>query len=265
MDVPFFLPTSSGPLAVGASIDPEQPSEGYPVLFLPGGHHPRSRNRVRLEIARDLAAKGRAVFRADYPGAGLSPLPALERDELLPAFLEALAWIRDACGVDRVAVGGTCGGASHALALAARDRAVHSVVAIDCPLTRRRRPQQKKSQRLKAGLAAIDAVGTRATPMLVGKKQIRDEHAPWFPHLVEDLVGATEHARVTFVYGENDYFYTDLQRLLGDDILPASVLRSLDVKTRPGAQLYGFKDPADMEWLRGSVVASLLEAERVDV
>lgn len=259
MEVPFFVPTSHGDLAVGATLDPGALGTTEPVLFLPGGDHPRSRNRVRLEIARELALRGRAVFRLDYPGAGLSPIDKVPRGDTVDVLLEVVTWVRQATGSDTLAVGGTCGGARHAIALSARDHSVSSVVAIDCPIARRR----KTGRRLRAGIAAIDPLGGRVASVLAAGGR-GGEANEWFPGLIEDLAEATKTARIAFVYGGNDIFYGHLKRLITEEgLFPPGTTEQWTLEVRPDAQLYGFSDPEDMKWLRGSVV-SYLTGEAAD-
>lgn len=264
MEMPFYVPTSFGEIAVGASLERDQESQGHPVLFMAGGEHPRGRDRVRLQIARDLASKGRPAFRIDYPGAGLSPSEGVDGEDLLQLLLEVVAWIRDICSAERIAVGGTCRGAAHAVALAARDSSINSVVAVDCPImTRLRKTRRRVAGRLRAGIAAIDPIGTRATPLLVGGGRNETQDLTWSPPLMEALEAASATANICFVYGGNDVFYGHLQRLIAEGPLPAEVTRRWTVEVRPDAQLYGFSEPADMKWLREVVVAFLLSTEQI--
>jgi pimeloyl-ACP methyl ester carboxylesterase len=257
MEVPFFVPTSFGDLAVTGAVDPAATDGGGPVLFLAGGEMPRSRNRVRVAMTRDLARTGRPAFRVDYPGAGLSPAPRLKEEEETAALLEVVRWLCDVCGSDTIALGGTCGGALKALRLAAMEPSVDAVVAIDSPIIKRR----KSSRRVRGGLAAIDPLGGRVTSLLTGGSAGKELEYPWFPGLIEDLEVVGPRAKVAFVYGADDAFYPDLQRLLSESPLSSDVKGRLTVEILPGAQLYGFSDPADMKWLRETVVSFLTAAE----
>lgn len=256
MQVPFFVPTSAGPLDAMAHLPDGGQLRSPAVVFLPGGENPRTRNRVGLQLARDLAATGQPVLRLDLPGCGLSPIPDVmtDRDVLASTLVEAVAWFRDATGSSSSAIAGTCGGAATALAVAARDPGTEAAIAIDLPTIRRRK--RKTLRRVRAGIAAVDPVGERFTTLLAGGGSKGDDMG-WFPGVLDSLRRADDDTQITFVYGEDDHFYEDFKLLQNSDELPREVIDRWNVEVRSGRQLYGFTKVEDMQWLTQRLVARL--------
>ncbi len=260
MQVPFFVPTSAGTIDAIAHLPDGGALKGPAVVFLPGGDNPRTRNRVGLELARDLATNGQPVMRLDLPGCGLSPIPEVikDRDVLGHALVEAVAWFREMTGAETSAIAGTCGGAATSLAVAARDPLTTKAIAIDLPTIKRKK--RKALRRVRAGIAAVDPVGERFTAALVGGGS-KGEMEGWFPSVIDSLERAAGGTQVTFVYGGADHFYEDFQELMNSDVLGEEIRSAWDVKVLPDAQLYGFTKVEDMAWLRDALVEILAQPE----
>jgi alpha-beta hydrolase superfamily lysophospholipase len=100
------------------------------LVLLNAGTFPRSGPfRMNVELARELAAKGYAVFRFDLPGVGESPrLSNLSPVEAVSASLDCLS--RDHGGRHFV-VGGICSAADLGWRVAEGDRRVCGVLLLD--------------------------------------------------------------------------------------------------------------------------------------
>lgn len=258
MDVPVFAPTSAGPLAATAHIPEGGDVQGPCVLLLPGGQNPRSRDRMGLDMAREMATRGQPVLRVDLPGCGLSPTDEILQDrELLAGVLsEAIAWFRDLTHINHSAVAGTCGGAMLSLAVAKMDIATERAVAIDMPLLRRR-GKKSRLRRVRAGIAAIDPVGERMTSRLVASGGDDKGHIEWMPGVLEDLAAAAEAAQVTLIYGGEDHFFDDFNTATASDGFPPNLRDKLRIEVLEGAQLYGFTKIKDLEWLQATMIRQL--------
>lgn len=99
----------------------DNPSDVGVVLFTGGGWMPSThRNRMYVDLARQLAAMGCTVIRFDYSGVGDSTGNTRVFDAMAPHVDDALAMVKElrANGVDRVVLVGTCYGGRTALAAA---------------------------------------------------------------------------------------------------------------------------------------------------
>jgi pimeloyl-ACP methyl ester carboxylesterase len=243
MEIPVFLPTSVGSLAAVATLPADGSLVGPPVVWLPGGTNPRTRDPVIRQTARDIADRGQAMLRVDYPGCGLSGGSRLSDQDLLPVLLEACEWFRQSCGAGQITVGGSCRGAKLAIELATMTSHIGDVVSVSPPLGIRGRPRRRR--KIRAGIAALDPVGSRMTPWLAGGDRLMGrEDEEWALGVLQLLAAA--RARIAFIHGTEDPG-SELYALLGD--LPEDLAPRISVTVRKGAQLYGFKKIADMEWL----------------
>lgn len=252
MDLPFYVPTSVGDLAAIGRV-PDEGIGGPPVLLLAGRDSPRSKERVRWDIARDLAVVGRPCFRVDYPGVGLSAAPAAAAEQTVEVLGEAATWIRTACGASNIAVGGMCAGAISAVSLAARDPAIDVVVAVSLPFfVRDRSPLDTHVERARAAIAAVDPAGRRRSGR--PEKRRRNRPSRWRSGLREDLATATTTARVGLFYGTEDAYYRDFVAGREDGRIPDEIIDRCSLVVRDDARLYLSTIRADMDWLRERVV-----------
>ena len=100
---------------------PNQSRDLGVVLFTGGGWMPSThRNRMYVDLARDLAGMGCTVMRFDYTGVGNSTGETKYFDFVAPHIADALAAVEAvrATGVKRVIMVGTCYGGRTALAAA---------------------------------------------------------------------------------------------------------------------------------------------------
>ncbi|HEU4481079.1 MAG TPA: alpha/beta fold hydrolase [Actinomycetota bacterium] len=253
MEIPFFLPTSAGDLSAIASLPDDGVLHGPSVFLLPGDS---ARNRVGVlrDVARRVADNRQPVMRFDYPGHGFSPIDATPtRKDLIPIIVEAMDWFSTQTGLTDVAVAGTCLGARAAVMLAAADDRVTTAVSVGCPI-RKRKPVKPK---VRAGLAAIDAIGGRVASHLARGSRTKTIGEGWQKGLVEDILTAAPRARVEFVFGELDEFYADFRDLMASGDIPEEVRDELTVTVLPGEQLRGLMSVEHHSWVVDVLVESL--------
>jgi pimeloyl-ACP methyl ester carboxylesterase len=104
--------------------------EGEVLVLLNAGTMPRvGPFRLYVDLARHLAARGRAVFRLDLPGVGEAPLLSDAGElEVLGAALDRL---QAEFGCRRFAVGGICSASDVAWRLSERDARVTGLLLLD--------------------------------------------------------------------------------------------------------------------------------------
>lgn len=248
MEVPFFVPTTLGDLAGIASLPASGRLRSPAVVLLPGGRNPRTRGRADLDAARRVATSGHPVLRLDYPGNGLSPRADFDLDERAESLLEASVWWKRLCEVDGLVLGGFCRGARFSLQLAALSSEITAVVAIGLPVAGR----TMSATKVEIGLAAIDSVGKRLAPALA-RSTSRKSFVGWKDATIADLSIAGARADIVLLYGADDHFYTDFLELLESGGLPDEVTGRLDVRIRPGCQVYGNSKIEDLRWIADTV------------
>lgn len=256
MEVPAFAPAPDRSLAAVVSV-PDASVRGSPIVWLPGGNNPRTRNTIGRDAARRVAAVGRPVMRLDYPGCGLSGGPRVrDGDGLVDLLNGACEWFRELCGAPSFTVGGTCRGARLGVSLAALNPRIDHVVAVSCPVGAHRRPRRR---RIRAGVAALDPVGARMTSVLTREIRWRNERFELMPGVVEDIVNAS-HSRLTFIYGTEDESFAAFTAMMEAGELPPQVADRIEVTSREGVQLYGFTKLDDMEWMTDTLAKLFSEA-----
>lgn len=122
---------------VGVWTTPAGGSSGSPpaMLLLNSGviHHVGSW-RLHTRLARALAAEGFSSLRFDLSGIGDSERrneAATLEENVAKDVADAISYVRDVLGVDRVVLLGLCSGARDSLEAAERDASVTGVVTID--------------------------------------------------------------------------------------------------------------------------------------
>ena len=126
----------SGHSLVGITSDPAKTPNPLPgVIFLNSGIvHRVGLNRLHVNLARNLAAKGFVTMRFDFSGIGDS-LPRQDgvpfRDSSLSETQEAMNYLVATRGISRFIVVGICSGAETALRVACIDPRVVGVVPVN--------------------------------------------------------------------------------------------------------------------------------------
>jgi pimeloyl-ACP methyl ester carboxylesterase len=247
VDVPLFVPTQAGPMSAMASIPSAGELVGPALALLPGLEAERVRLDVLREVAHALAERGQPVISFDYPGVGMSPSPGLPREEVPSVFTEACDWFLGETGLAELALAGSCGGARMALAIAADNPKVSTVLAQGLPMKIRRRGVKS---RVRAGIAALDIVSPKLITPLTRGANVRYSETDWNDDLLRDLSAAAANARVHFVFGELDIAYTDFLELAHSESIPAEVLEGLTVSVLPGESLSLLTKPVQQQWFR---------------
>ncbi|MDT8368400.1 MAG: alpha/beta fold hydrolase [Longimicrobiales bacterium] len=120
---------------------PDAP-RGIPILILNAGIiHRVGPNRLHVELARALAARGHPVLRFDLSGVGDSAPPRSSdlRASVMADVSEAVDEVVRWTGAERCVVAGLCAGADNAFAAALRDPRIGGVVCVDGTTFRTRR------------------------------------------------------------------------------------------------------------------------------
>jgi hypothetical protein len=108
----------------------EPRAEGEVLVLLNAGTMPRvGPFRLYVDLARQLAAQGKAVFRLDLPGVGEAPL--LSDQGELEVLASALDRLQSEFGCRRFAVGGICSASDVAWRLSEKDRRVSGLLLLD--------------------------------------------------------------------------------------------------------------------------------------
>jgi pimeloyl-ACP methyl ester carboxylesterase len=267
MELPFFLPTSFGQLTAVASIPDDGVIKGPAAVMIPGGANARTRVRVLRDTATDLAARGQAALRFDYPGAGLSPGERMSwKDrELAAVVVEACEWFLGETGQEEAAIAGTCIGGLVAFRVAALYDRIHRVAVVGVPLRRGRKRRTKP--RIRAGIAGMDRIGPAVAARLARSSQAGWQPGDeWQPKLLEHLTTVAERAEIRFAYGANDRPYEDYQLLKETEELSEKTRERLSVDVLPEKSLGNLLDVEQHPWVR-SVLTEALSAtpKRVDV
>lgn len=119
-EVPVWIDSGTDQL-LGVVTEPDDPSGFGVVLLTGGGWMPSThRNRMYVDLARELASIGCTVLRFDYPGVGDSTGRTPVFDSMRPHVEPAVAAVDTLhqLGVSRVVMVGTCYGGRTALAAA---------------------------------------------------------------------------------------------------------------------------------------------------
>lgn len=129
---------NAGDCMFGILAEPSKPTSGPALLILNAGaiRHIGS-NRMSVPLARELAADGWCVLRADLPGIGDSPAYPGEDENIVygPHGAQDVAKLVDwlhARGARNITVGGMCSGAYHAFRGALIARQVSRIYMINC-------------------------------------------------------------------------------------------------------------------------------------
>ena len=108
----------------------EPHDEGEVLVLLNAGTMPRvGPFRLYVDLARQLAAQGRAVFRLDLPGVGEAPL--LSDAGEIEVLVSALDALQARFGCRRFAVGGICSASDVAWRLSEQDARVTGLLLLD--------------------------------------------------------------------------------------------------------------------------------------
>ena len=259
MDIPLFVPTAAGEMSAMASIPSSGTVQGPAVGLLPAMEAERVRLDVLRDIAHALAERGQPVISFDYPGSGMSP-SQVPREEVTSVLSEACDWFLEQTGSTELALTGSCFGGRLALAIAARNQSVSTVVAQAIIMKLRTRRVQS---RVRAGIAALDVVGPRVTAPLTRGSSVRYSETEWDRELVDDITGAARNAHVHLVFGEQDPGYRDFIELTGSNTISPEVAQDLEVSVFPGEPLNVLTNPAQQVWFRDIAERSLSTSREV--
>lgn len=260
MDIPLFVPTTAGEMSAMASIPVSGTSQGPAVGFLPAMQAERIRFDVFRDIAHALADRGQPVISFDYPGSGLSPSRDIPREDVASVLSEACDWFLQQTGSTELALTGSCFGGRLALAIAARNRSVTTVLAqaINLKLRKKKKVQSK----VRAGIAALDVVGPRVTAPLTRGSGVRFSETEWDRVIVDDITKAAQNAHVHLVFGEPDPGYRDFIELAESKTIDPDVVRGIEVSVRPGEHVNLLTNSAQQLWFREIAEQSLATSRR---
>jgi pimeloyl-ACP methyl ester carboxylesterase len=137
VEIPYWVPHGDTAIAVCLTVPPD--ATRLVALLQVGGGVPRThRNRAWVYAARQLAERGVATLRMDYPGTGDSTGEASLSLERPPAdaVIEVIDHARRVTGIDRIGVAGQCLGVRTAIEAASAISACDSLVLV-MPVTLR--------------------------------------------------------------------------------------------------------------------------------
>jgi pimeloyl-ACP methyl ester carboxylesterase len=262
---PVVIPTPLGALyGIYTPPDPDAPAAGLTVIHFT---RPRShRNRMWVEGARRLAARGFACFRFDYHGTGDSEGESAFLDPNQPYRDDALAvmrHLREHCGARRFVLTGSCFDARTALStLAEEGEAVEGLAFIAAPVMElstmvRVDADQRTWKHVTFALlkpenwrAMVRAdrwkyVGTILSRMMRRSVAGPADDYPLSPGFREDFAALVRsQAKALFLYGEEDPEYQSFrvaERTLFP-ALPDEVRARFEVVVWPGIVHGGFLD-----------------------
>jgi pimeloyl-ACP methyl ester carboxylesterase len=205
-DRPVLIPEAWGP--IGGILSEPEGAVGAAALLLPGGGGARfGVNRIWARLARDLAERGIAVLRIDYPGTGDSD-PGGSSEQAARA---ALGWLRARFGgVEALAIG-SCYGGQVALRLAAGGSELRAIALITPFL--RSAPARRKRERFATPTPLPARAARRVLRFLsggpahgAGRPRSEDAHS--------DLVAALNRGSVWILVSDRDLGYQDLAAAL---------------------------------------------------
>jgi hypothetical protein len=233
----MFVPVGDHRLAAVLSLPHDDPRSL--VVLLQGLGPPRShKNRVWTRTARELAARGIASVRFDYPEIGDST-GTLEGASPVEEALGIVEFSMRAAGVERFGAIGNCRGARTAVDLAARAPACSSLGLL---LLGSPKQVLVRGGQTSAGSAMRSAA--RKTPQL--RKRVRrllrtERLTPRF-RLTPGVEGAMRSADVLFLFLGRSDIGDGLRRRIDEERRDSA--RRIEVMTEEVMGTSGFKIPA---------------------
>ncbi|MGQ0669198.1 MAG: alpha/beta hydrolase [Actinomycetota bacterium] len=245
---PVFIPHGDEHVAAVITA-PEGPPRGL-VLLTCGIGAPRShRFQLWTRLGERLAAEGLASARMDYIGIGDSTGERSDWSFVGPPVDEALAvagFAMSAVGTDRFVVAGNCLGSRVALATAGVAPDCVGAVCIRAPLLERGWlsdfQNRAKKLRLVAAVRSSPLYRRSVRPLvrrILGRTVV--------PEARDAFVRATRHARLLFLYSEEDYTFRsaiDRQLEAMANRLPAGQRDRHELLVLPGGGLKGYESLA---------------------
>jgi pimeloyl-ACP methyl ester carboxylesterase len=250
--------TCEGSRLVGSLHQPVQPVAGLPGIILlnqgpvdRGGAH-----RLYLKLAWRLIALGFPVLRFDARGVGeseglwegeqssisvLDTYGAIQKGVWVPDTKAAIEFMQRATGVEKVILGGLCGGAATALLTATSHPAVDRVFVIGTPITftavtrrvadlpeaiiqRDSRQYVRKLMDPKSWMRFLSFQTDYRTLLSVFTTQVQRRLKPSAATaeaaetdeklnlpLIKAIGASTQAKRLLMVFGENDYLWQEFQ------------------------------------------------------
>jgi len=252
-EYPLFVPYEGEHLASVLTVPDEDP-RGL-ILLVTGTGAPRShRFQLWTRLARRLAESGFASVRMDYRGIGDSTGRLLQPtlgDRRLDQALSVAHFGMRAVGTERLGVVGNCSGGIISLGVAATEPACQSAVCVLPRIVQLGKVNQTAMQARHSRLAKV----VRANPRLhkfVRSTLTATRDAP-SPVVSETFGPALDHARVLFIYSEQDrdpYVGKSLRLLaqMTPKLTPERRSR-LEVMTTTEGPLHGFESLSAQEFI----------------
>lgn len=239
-EFPVFIPFDGVHLS-GVLTQPDREPRGLVLLMTGIGATRSHRFRLWTRTARRLALEQDvASLRLDYQGIGDSTGDVREwtDDSTYGQAREAVAFGLRATGASRFAAAGNCLGGRHALRLAGEMPNCVGAVCIRAMLT-----SAHASGAGRAGTAARLATASRKRlRRLRGRPNVRGNVMDATTRTA--LLGALDHARVVFLYSEQNRQFLhragpSFEQLLSG--LPEEQRERFELRVFPGAALEGFR------------------------
>ncbi|MGH2652930.1 MAG: alpha/beta fold hydrolase [Actinomycetota bacterium] len=271
-EFPVYVPLGEERLSAVVCVPADSPRD-LGVLLVAGGNMGRTHaNRMWVQIARLLAARGVASIRFDYHGMGdSSSLESMHFDIEKPLVGDVRAvadFLQRATGVRHLASVATCYGARTAIAVAAERPDVIHVTALPFPLFRgtrlgTRSRVRERVNRFRLGGALLERPAVlRLRRRLAGNRTL--EGGQVSPGLVRDLEVLLGRGTVTFVYGDRTRYLAELREALAvlEPRLDAGQRHRLRVTVIKDMDLHRYATVAEQEIAIEHAVGSIDEAAR---
>ena len=257
-EFPVFVPVGKERLCAIVCV-PSKRHHDLGVVLLTGANYSRiHRNRMWVRTARELAERGYPSIRFDYHGIGDSTGEA--RFDLEEPFEEdacaASEFLREATGISKLSVIGTCFGSRTALAAGARDASIASIVLFPVKvLVSPNRGSRVVRSKAKARLEKR-ASGRRALETLLRWRQksasVRgNSRMTVSSKVLEDLTSFLSSGDVWFVYGERSESLDGVRRCITkvESRVPVELRRRIHLEVIPGTELRRFQKIEDQDTL----------------
>lgn len=263
-EYPIFVPYEGEHLAAVLTV-PDGDPRGVALLMCGLGAPRSHRYQMWTRTARRIADSGIAALRMDYVGIGDSTGAVREfrMGDEARSLAEAKAVLDvgvRALGVERVALAGNCLGSRVALALASERPEVVGAAGILPPLVS---PSAMKSRLSKAKRSRAARM-VRSNPFLrkTVLKRLREMDGQ-APSTIKDwFAGTLDHARILFIFGEDDHRLTDRMQSQIDAMLmtmPPEIRSRYELKVLPQGPLAGFESIEIQEAVIDTVAGFVVE------
>lgn len=277
-EFPAFVPVDGQRMCAVVCVPAdERGASDLGVVLLTGVNYTRvHRNGMWVRLARALAGRGFPSIRIDYLGVGDSTgeraIIALN-DPFHADASAAVAFLRRAAGVERVAIVSTCFGGHIGMGAAVEDPAVVSFTMFPAPLLvpagRAAVPFRRKVKHWMRGSSLGERIlrrpGVRRVRGAIAERRSAEDEivSPGFRRNVEAFVGRGGELR--FFYGDATPSLPELRRLISElepSLTPEQRSR-IHLEVVPGTELHGFHDVRDQDVVVKLAVESIRRAAGV--